>query len=84
MQERVHETNCTYLHDEEKGNSTSEFKCVGCHSAQKHGKYVIEHMINDIKTFFCLNCEDWIQCKERVYEPGWSLFDEHGYLRRDI
>ena len=76
--------NCAYLHYEEKENTLSEFKCVGCHSAWEHGKYVIEHMIDNRKTFLCLNCEDWIQCKERVYEACWSLFDEQGYLRRGI
>ena len=76
--------NCAYLHTEEKENTPCEFKCVGCKSAWEDGKYVIEHVIDNRKTFFCLNCEDWIQLKEKVYEAGWSLFDEDGNLRNNV
>ena len=76
--------NCAYLHTEEIENTPCEFKCVGCKSAWEDGKYVIEHVIDNRKTFFCLNCEDWIQLKEKVYEAGWSLFDEDGNLRNNV
>jgi hypothetical protein len=75
---------CAYLHTEEKEDTPWEFKCVGCKSAWEDGKYVIEHVIDNMKTYFCLNCEDWIQLKEKVYEASWSLFDEDGYLKQNI
>ena len=81
--------NCVYLHtgfteEKENVNILCEYKCEGCKSAWKDGKHVIEHIIHNRKTFFCLNCEDWIKYKENVFNAGWSLLDEDGYLRKDI
>ena len=33
---------------------------------------------------YCLNCEDWVQFKTKVFDPNWTLFDKAGYLRRNI
>ena len=34
--------------------------------------------------FFCLNCHDWIKDKSAVFEAGWTMFDEAGFLRTDV
>ena len=70
---------CVYLH-----KSIKEFKCEGCKCSWKEEKFVVEHTINNMQIFFCLNCEDWIQYKENVFNAGWTLFDDMGFLRTDI
>ena len=52
-----------------------EYNCV---------KYVVKHIIQNMETYFCLNCDDWVKDKERVFEHGWTLLDQYGYLRKDI
>ena len=58
--------------------------CEGCKTVWENEKHVVEHNIQNTQTFFCLNCEDWIQNKENVFVAGWSLFDNEGYLRHDV
>ena len=38
----------------------------------------------DTRVLFCLNCHDWIKDKSAVFEAGWTMFDEAGFLRTDI
>ena len=81
--------NCAYLHGglPAEGNNVAakaEFKCEGCKSIWNKGEFVVKHMIQNIQTYFCLNCEDWIKEKEKVLVSGWSLFDEAGNLRHDV
>ena len=45
---------------------------------------MVKHVIKSIDTYFCLNCDDYVQHKEDIFNDGWSLFDGAGYLRRDI
>ena len=63
---------------------TGDFNCVGCKSIFSDEKCVVKHVIQNIGTYFCLNCDDWIREKSRVFEQGWTLLDQYGYLRRDI
>ena len=47
----------------------------------RRGTRNLQHSKN---VFFCLNCKDWVQNKSNVFKEGWSLFDEAGYLSRDV
>ena len=42
---------------------------------------VVQHIVKNMRTYFCLNCADWIKDKNNVFEKGWALLDEEGYLR---
>ena len=61
-----------------------EYKCSGCKSSWTEKCYVKEHVIQNMQTFFCLNCDDYIKDKTQVFNKGWTLVDEHGFLRRDL
>ena len=81
--------NCLYLHDSHGDDSCNtsvkkQFACVGCKTVWEDKNHVVEHNIKNIQTFFCLNCEDWIKHKVKVFDAGWSLFDQYGYLRYDV
>ena len=66
------------------GAAIMEYKCSGCKSSWTEKCYVKEHMIQNMQTFFCLNCDDYIKDKTQVFNKGWTLVDEHGFLRRDL
>ena len=71
--------------DEQKtNNSHKTMKCAGCKGDWDNKNHVVEHMILNRRTFFCLNCNDWIKDKKRVLEKGWTLFYEAGFLRHDV
>ena len=36
------------------------------------------------KTHALPNCDGWIQQKEKIIHPGWSMFDQFGNIRRDV
>ena len=71
---------CDYLHK----HDIKKYKCESCKCAWENANHVVEHWIENIKLYFCLNCEDWVQHKSNVLKDGWSLFDEEGLLRRDV
>ena len=81
---------CAYLHTkgEEKVctnlDKVEEFKCQGCKHTWDNKIYVVEHVINQRKVFFCLNCDDWIEFKSDVFNEGWTLLNEEGFLRHGI
>ena len=79
-------SNCEYLHDATVNTkSTMEgYKCVVCMNTWNDKTCIKEHVIKNIRTFFCLNCDDWILEKDKVYEQGGSLLDKEGYLRKGI
>ena len=63
----------------------TEFKCEGCKYTWEDKSCVVEHVVEHKKKyFFCLNCDDWIQYKENVFDEGWTLFDNEGCLRHGI
>ena len=64
--------------------AADKFKCEGCKYIWEEKSCVVEHVVENMKVFFCLNCDDWIQHKANVFNPGWTLFDEEGYLRHGI
>ena len=82
---------CDFLHDtpagddeKSKAHKESGYACEGCKKTFPEANYVVNHRIKSTEVFFCLNCEDWIQEKEKVFEKGWTLFDINGDLRRDV
>ena len=74
---------CAYLH-EDIGNSNVEYKCISCNDAWNKTEYVKEHLIQNQKVYFCLNCDEWVKLKDKVLNPGWKLLDEFGYLNQGI
>ena len=81
---------CVYLHTkgEEKANTNlenvEEFECERWKHTWNNKSYVVEHMINQRKVYFCLNCDDWIEYKSEVFNEGWTLLNEEGFLRHGI
>ena len=59
--------NCDYRHvtlacDEQiTNNSHKTMRCAGCKRDWDNKNDVVEHMILNRRTFFCLNCNDWIR-----------------------
>ena len=74
--------NCAYLHDTHANNKV--FKCEGCQDVWDDRTHVIENIINNQVVYFCLNCNEWIKDKIRVFDEGWTLLDTDGYLRQGI
>ena len=37
-----------------------------------------------MEVYFCLNCDDWVKEKGRVFDQGWSLFDLDGNLNNFV
>ena len=66
-------------HDE--GN---RFNCIGCKSRFPEERFVKRHLIQNTETFFCLDCDDWIKDKTRVFDEDWTLLDNNGFLRMDL
>ena len=82
---------CLYLHetngnktDKDKSSEVNNYQCQGCKYIWNERNCMEEHMIQDTRVFFCLNCNDWIKDKSTVFEAGWTMFDEAGFLRTDV
>ena len=84
---------CKYSHDtlvcgEQKINESEkkikEFKCVSCSYTWKESNCVVKHHINNMEAYFCLNCEDWVKYKSKVFDQDWSLFDGEGNLNQYV
>ena len=78
---------CNYLHVTLANDDVSDhlsYKCISCQYTWEDRSCVVEHVINNTRTFFCLNCDDWVVKKEEVLNQGWTLFDGNGFLRRNI
>ena len=54
------------------------FKCVSCQDVWEDRNCVVKHMIKQKAVFFCLNCNDWIKDKSKVFDQGWTLMDQEG------
>ena len=77
---------CDFAHDtlvcgDAKG---VKFGCVSCKHEWKETKFVVKHTIDNMEVYFCLNCDDWVKSKERVFDQGWSLFDQDGNLNHFV
>ena len=62
----------------------TEFKCISCKDCWTDRNCVVEHELNNHVVYFCLNCDDWIEDKNKVLDQNWTLLDERGHLRRDL
>ena len=69
--------------DVELGND-HDYQCAGCIHVWNDTNCVKEHLIKSMRVYFCLNCDDWINEKAAVFNQGWTMFDEAGFLRHDI
>ena len=61
-----------------------DYKCAGCNDIWIDRACMTEHVIENRRAFFCLNCDDWIRNKSKVFEHGWKLLDKGGFLRTGI
>ena len=81
---------CNYLHatlaqdDEQQNKARKVFPCAGCKNRYEDQNCVVQHIVNNTSFLLCLNCDDWIQQKEMVITPGWTMFDVNGALRYDV
>ena len=81
---------CNYLHvtlahdDDQQKKAHTIFPCAGCKSRYDDQSCVVQHIVNDTTFLLCLNCDDWIQHKDMIITPGWTLFDGNGALRYDV
>ena len=86
----MYKKNCDYLHvtlvsdDDQAKDAHKNFPCLGCHNCFDDRSCVVQHIVKNTRIFLCLNCDGWIRKKEEIMNPGWSLFDQFGDLRRDI
>ena len=86
----MRKTTCDFLHvtlakdDQTEKEEPRYYNCVGCRCDWTDKSCVIEHVINDHRDYFCLNCEDWVKDKTKVLDKNWTMFDERGNLRYDV
>ena len=78
---------CNYFHVTSTSDDDTRilsYDCISCANSWKDETCVVKHTIKNTDVYFCLNCDDWVQQKNSVLEPGWSLVDVNGRLRRDV
>ena len=76
---------CDYLHVTIANEENSPgYKCASCKDTWLNSACVVEHVIQNWRLFFCLNCDDWVTEKSAVLMEGWTLLDRDGLLRRGI
>ena len=86
---------CVYLHGVQSNeevenvgnmnvNVAEDYQCVSCKCAWKDRNCLVMHDIQSTSVYFCLNCDDWVKNKMAVFDQGWSLLDNEGYLRNGI
>ena len=70
-------TDCEYLHDTPVlcESQVANFKCVSCMDTLTDSKCVVKHAIKNHQVYFCLNCDDWVQNKENVFDHCWEMTD---------
>ena len=73
---------CEYLHND--NGEKLKCKCESCKYSWQDKNCVVEHVIGNMKVFFCLNCEDWVHNKANLFNEGWTRLDEAGYLWTDV
>ena len=84
--------NCDYLQvhvtlasdDGQQNIAHKSFSCACCKSCFDDIACVVQHDVNSGGFNLCLNCESWIQHKDKVLTPGWTILDQNGYPRRDV
>ena len=70
-------SDCEYLHvtlvTDEVQVQVENFKCVSCMYTWMEKDCVVKHTIKNQQVYFCLNCNDWVKNKERVFDQGWTM-----------
>ena len=46
--------------------------------------FLVMHEIENTSVLFRLNCDNWVKNKVAVFDLGWSLLDNEGFLRNGI
>ena len=70
---------CEYLHvtlacdDGQETESHKSFPCYGCKNSYDDETCVVKHKVENVSFYLCLNCNDWIEYKDIIVYPGWSL-----------
>lgn len=77
-------SNCDYLHVTLASEHGYKYSCAGCKDIWTDVTSVKRHVIENTEVCFCLNCDEWIQYKDKVFDQGWTLLDEEGFLRQGI
>ena len=67
-----------------ENDNLEDWFAEGCKDVWTEENYVVQHIINGQRCYFCLNCEEWICDKARVFDEGFTLLDEAGNLRYNI
>ena len=79
---------CEYLHvtmvDDDDEVNSHKYKFVSCKNTRQNRSCIVEHIIQNTKMFFCLNCDEWVKKKTQVLDEGWTLLDEAGNLKYDL
>ena len=81
---------CDYLHDTlarddvQQIQAHKSYSCAGCKNCYDDIICIVQHIVGNTSLYLCLNCENWIKKKEMIINPGWSLFDGNGDLRKDV
>ena len=82
--------NCDYLHVTHAGDDRKQieahkiYPCAGCRNVYDDKSYVVQNIVQNVGFYLCLNCDGWIQRKNEILLPGWSLFDENGDLNQNV
>ena len=70
-------SNCEFSHVTHASNDG--YECSGCKDIWTDMTCVKKHIIENQSVYFCLNCDDWIQFKSKVFDQGWTLLDKEGF-----
>ena len=57
--------------------------CHGCKNVYNERAHVAEHQVEQTNLFLCRTVIVRYK-REAFLNPGWSLLDQNGYLRKDI
>ena len=74
---------CEYLHVTPV-HEHEMYPCEGCKDVWTNLDCVKEHIVKGRKCYLCLNCDEWIQDKAKIFDEGWALLDGAGQLRTNI
>ena len=76
-------SNCDFLHvtlacndGNKNAHKETKYKCEGCKSVFPRDNYVVRHAIHNMELWFCLNWDDFIKDKSKVWNNDWTLFDQ--------
>ena len=68
--------NCDYRHvtraydDGKESEAHKMYPCIGCRNVYEDKVFVMQHIVQNVGFFLCLNCDGWIQKKEEIILKG--------------